>query len=101
MKSEVLDSLIEEDLTPDLKLISDIAGIDAVKSLLINAPSAQLYVPKIASLSAFILRYAEKNGDKSHTEIARDLGISKKYLLKLIFQKRKDCFKPIRIREVK
>jgi hypothetical protein len=83
----IFDQIVEEDLTPDLRMIADVCGIEIVKKLLIHFSGINFYIPKISRLEGFILKYLSKHENLSHNEIAKELNVSGQFIKKL--QKKK------------
>ncbi len=77
------------DLTDDLKLIANACGIDTVRMLLRYCAGMSIYIPKIARLERFILRYIKENSEKSFKQIARELGVTEQFVKKLFRQMKK------------
>lgn len=83
MKKDIFDLIEIEDLTIDLELIANVAGIEAVRNMLRNLQGAYLYIPKVSRLEKFVIKYMRNNANKSFKEIAVELGVSPQYLWKL------------------
>lgn len=73
-----------EDLTPDIKLIADVCGIEPVRNILKNLNGLQFYIPKVTSFERFVFRYINENNHKSIKEIARELEVTEYYLKTVI-----------------
>ncbi len=84
---DVFDLITDKDLTPDLKLLSDVCGIETVKTLLRNLNGLSFYIPKISHLDTLVIKYYQLNKDKSYKQIARELGVSEPYLKNLVVKK--------------
>lgn len=69
-----------DDLTPDIRLIADVCGIEAVREILKNLSGLQFYIPKVTGFEKFVLRYIHENKERSIKEIARDLDVTEYYL---------------------
>ncbi len=82
--NNVYNEIKEEDLTPDLKMISDICGIDTVRILLKHFGGLTFYIPKLTRLDDFIRRYIKMYRDKSNKLIAKELGVSEQYIRKFL-----------------
>ena len=87
MKKDVFDLISESDLTADLKLLSDVCGIETVKTLLRNLNGLSFYIPKISHLDTLVIKYYQLNKEKSYKIIAKELGVSEPYLKNLIAKK--------------
>lgn len=83
MLNDIFEQIEYEDLTDDLRLIADAMGIDVLRNLMKNLQGVYFYVPRVAHLDKFILRYMQNNPDKTFKEIALDLGVSTQYLWKI------------------
>lgn len=77
---DIFDLISEEDLTPDLEILSDLCGIDIVRELLRKTSGMCFYIPKITKLNGFILKYIEDNKFKSRKTLAKELNVSEQYL---------------------
>ena len=92
-----MDNLREDDLTPDLKILLGVCGMDTVKQILYSLQSTQLYIPKVATLTDFVTRCATENAEKkSVREMAVDIGVSRRYLENVLRAKRKGEYKLIK-----
>ncbi|MDX9790063.1 MAG: hypothetical protein WCZ17_02215 [Candidatus Kapaibacterium sp.] len=69
-----------EDLTPDIRLIADVCGMDTVRKMLQHLSGMQFYIPKITSFQTFIRRYIKQNSSRSFKEIALELCVSEQYI---------------------
>lgn len=83
---DVYDLIEKEDLTPDLRLIADVCGIIATQKLLKYLNGMCFYIPKLSKLRKFILRYVESNGNKTTKEIAKELGVTEKFIVNLLLE---------------
>ncbi|ROL61548.1 hypothetical protein D9V86_05190 [Bacteroidetes/Chlorobi group bacterium ChocPot_Mid] len=79
----IFDLLTESDLTPDLKILLDVCGMETVKLILKNLNGLNIYVPGIAHLDTLVLKYIRKYSDKTTKQLAFELGVSETYLKKL------------------
>lgn len=77
-----------EDLTEDLKLVAQACGIETVRTLLRFCAGLSIYVPKIARLDRFIVRYIRENSDKNFKLIASELGVTEQFIKKLFREMR-------------
>ncbi|MBX3044136.1 MAG: hypothetical protein KIT33_04325 [Candidatus Kapabacteria bacterium] len=80
MVEDIFSGINYEDLTPDIRLMADACGIEAVRKILMNLNGLQFYIPKITSFEKFVLRYLSENKSKSLKEIARELEVTEYYL---------------------
>lgn len=80
---KALEILSEEDLTPDMRMVADICGLETVKILLINLGGIDIYIPKISKLDNFIRKYIEANFTKTFKEIACELKVSVQFIKKI------------------
>lgn len=88
-KPDIFDQINEDDLSNDLRMIAEICGIEAVRKMIRELNGLSFYIPKIASLPAFILRYMLSNPDLSLKMIAKRLQVSEHYIRKLRNQNEK------------
>lgn len=88
---DVFTKLEISDLTDDLKLIANACGIDTVRMLLRYCAGMSIYIPKLARLDKFILRYIRENSDKSFKQIATELGVTEQFVKKLFRQMKKQA----------
>jgi len=79
----VFDLLSESDLTPDLKILLNVCGIETVKTILKNLAGLSFYVPGISHLDTLVMKYISKYPEKTYKQIAFDLGVSEPYLKSL------------------
>lgn len=83
-KAKDIYSKIEiEDLTEDLKLIANACGMETVRMLLRSCAGLSIYIPKIARLERFVLRYIKENSNKNFKVIASELGVTEQFIKKL------------------
>ncbi len=78
--NSVFDQIREDELTDDLKLVSKVVGIDAVRKILKDFGGLSFYIPKLTRLDGFVDRYMKQNRNKTAKQIALDLGVSEHYL---------------------
>ena len=78
--SDIFDLINEDELTADLRLVSDICGIETARSLLRHANCINFYIPKVSKLHKFVKRYIKMNPTKSVKLIAADLGVSEYFI---------------------
>lgn len=77
---DIFDRINEDDLTPDLKMISDACGLEAVRNMLRHLSGLSFYIPKITRLEGFVGNYMSAHKDFPLKKIAKDLGVSEQYL---------------------
>lgn len=82
MAKDIYEEIEEEDLTPDLLLISQVIGVDNVIKMLRELHGISFYIPNLTRLDNFITKYISKNRNKSPKIIARELGVTEIYLKK-------------------
>ncbi|ROL60154.1 hypothetical protein D9V87_02915 [Bacteroidetes/Chlorobi group bacterium MS-B_bin-24] len=82
-RKDIYSQLEIEDLTEDLKLVAMACGIDTVRELMKHCSGLSIYIPKLARLDKFIVRYIRENSEKSFKEIARDLGVTEQHVKRL------------------
>lgn len=88
----IYEKIEQDDLTPDLEMISNICGIDTVRTLLREFGGLNFYIPKLTRLENFIQKYMNQNKDKTLKQIATDLKVSEQFLKNKI-RERKFSFK--------
>ncbi len=81
------DLLDKEDLTPDLKMICDVCGLETVKAMLRHLSGLSFYIPKISRLDGFVKRFAKENESRTLKEIAKELNVTASYLKKKLSEK--------------
>lgn len=97
MNFKTLDSLQEDDLTPDLKLLLGACDMETVRKVLFSLQATQLYIPRIASLHSFVSRNAmAESNNKSSREIALEIGVSRRHLENLLKKARKKKFEALK-----
>lgn len=84
---DVFELITVSDLTPDLKLLNDVCGLETVKTLLRNLNGLSFYIPKISHLDTLVIKYYTQNNEKSYKLIAKELGVSEPYLKNLVVKK--------------
>jgi DNA-binding CsgD family transcriptional regulator len=80
--NKVINEIEIEDLTPDLRLIAELIGLENVRNLIDNLSGINIYIPKISRLGSFIARYVKSNKSKSIKQIARELTVSEQLVKK-------------------
>jgi hypothetical protein len=81
--ADIYEGIEKEDLTEDLDMIADVCGIESVRKLMRNYPGLSFYIPKVARLDTFVVRYLKINKRRGFKQIAKDLGVSESYLRKV------------------
>lgn len=82
-KHDVYDLIQYEDLTPDLQLLTNVCGLEAVRQMLRHFSGLSFYIPRISRLDSFVTHYLKSNKDKNIKEIAKFLNVSEQFLNKL------------------
>jgi len=82
-ETDIFNLVKENDLTPDLILMADICGLEAVRQMLRQFPGMGFYIPKLSRLDSFVNRYIKDNLHKPVKILAKDLNVSEQYLKKL------------------
>jgi len=77
---DIYDYIKEDELTDDLKLLSDVCGIDSVRKILKSLAGFSFYVPRISRFDKFIESYLNENELRSRKELALELGVSDQFL---------------------
>jgi hypothetical protein len=80
---KIFEILTLEDLTPDLRMLAEVCGLEHVKEMLLNFSGINFYVPRISRLDTLILKYMKLHPDKSHIELAKELSVSGQLIKKL------------------
>jgi hypothetical protein len=80
MQKKIYDMIEPQDLTPDMRLIAEVCGIDNARKILRDLGGTSVYIPKITRLHSFVDRYMADNSGKERKDIARELGVSETYL---------------------
>ncbi len=78
--NDIFSIIKEEDLTPDLQMLSEICGLEVVKDILRNFGGLNFYIPKLSRLDTFIERYIRDNKNKTLKQLAKELNLSERYL---------------------
>lgn len=86
---DIYKKIDESDLTPDLKLLAKVCGMDTTRQILKNFGGLTFYIPKLTRLDSFIYRYMQENHDRSLKELARELNVTEQYLKTLTKRKSK------------
>jgi hypothetical protein len=84
MMEDIFEMILESDLTPDLKLLNDVCGIETVKNLLRELSGINLYIPKLSHLNSVVRKYMKKHPEKSYKQIAKEIGVSETFLKNLL-----------------
>lgn len=80
MRENPYTQIQENELTYELKMLSEICGIETVQKLMENYHGMSFYIPKLSRLDTFIDRYINENTDKSTKEIAQVLSVSEQLI---------------------
>ena len=59
----VFDLITENDMTPDLRLLNEVLGMEAVRTLLVKLNGINFYIPKISHLDSLVIKYIAKFPD--------------------------------------
>ena len=81
---DIYDMVTEEELSPDLKMVSVAIGLEGTKKLLRNLAGMPLYIPKLTYFQPVIKRYLKEKGTHNIKETAKELRVSLPYLNKLM-----------------
>jgi hypothetical protein len=84
----LVGQLLYSDLSDNMKLISDISGLDFTKTLMLNHGGGQLYIPCLKYVRPLIKRFLKENiKTGSYQELlclSKDMDVSVEYLSILI-----------------
>lgn len=69
-----------DEVTPDMRLLADVCGEEAMRQILRHLGGTQFYIPKMSKFDSFVLRYYNQNKDKPLKYIAIQLGVSEQYV---------------------
>ena len=86
--SNYISRIKYEELTPDMRMIADVCGMEATRKLLCNLSGLTFYVPKVTRFENFILRYIEENSHKNFKIIAKELGVSEIHIISVLNRKK-------------
>ena len=78
--NEIVNQIRENELTPDLQMIAETIGMDAVRELLKKLGGLNFYIPRLARLESFIERYMKQEPGKSIKQLAIELRVSEQFL---------------------
>ncbi|MFC2132097.1 hypothetical protein ACFLSQ_11750 [Bacteroidota bacterium] len=81
---KILNLITKSDLTPDLKMLNAVCGMDTVKLILKNLNGLNFYIPKLSHLDSLVIKYVRKYPKKKLKQIAREIGVSEPYLKNLV-----------------
>ncbi len=81
--NKAVNSLQREDLSEDMQLLADLAGIEVVRKITEHCGGLRFYVPKLTHNKQFIKRYINNNVNEENSRLALSLGISVSYVVKL------------------
>jgi len=76
----VFEKLTPDDLTPDLRMLASVCGLDLIKKMLLNFPGMNFYVPRITRLDNFLGKYMIANQMRPIKELARELSVSEQFI---------------------
>jgi predicted HTH transcriptional regulator len=82
--NEIYEDIKYEDLTPDLQLLSEVCGIESIRSALKHFAGMSFYFPRISRLDKLIERTIKENPNSSRKELAQRLKVSEQFLKKHI-----------------
>jgi hypothetical protein len=77
---DVYDMITIDEVTPDMRLLADVCGEEAMRQILRHLGGTQFYIPKMSKFDSFVLRYYNQNKDKPLKYIAIQLGVSEQYV---------------------
>ncbi|MGA2296023.1 MAG: Mor transcription activator family protein [FCB group bacterium] len=84
LSMDIFELMTEDDMTPDLKMLCGICGMETMKEILRNFGGLNFYIPKVARLDSLVRKYVKKNRDKENKQIARELNVTVQYLYKIL-----------------
>jgi hypothetical protein len=87
--NDIYDDILYDDLPEDLQMISDTTGIDTVRHLLKTCSSTKIYIPRMAKLTKFLLRYIATHKEKGFKRISREIGVSEQHLKNLYYDQKR------------
>ncbi|HRP02860.1 MAG TPA: hypothetical protein PLE30_09460 [Candidatus Kapabacteria bacterium] len=83
-KIDLYQHLLEEDLSNDLKMLSELCGIDCVRLLMKNYSGLQFYIPKISSFRSVFIRIIQNESSSiSNKDLASRLDVSEEFIRKI------------------
>lgn len=77
---DVYDMITLDEVTPDMRLLADVCGEEAMRLILRHLGGTQFYIPKMSKFDTFVIRYYKLNKDKPLKYVAIQLGVSEQYL---------------------
>jgi hypothetical protein len=86
--NDIYEDIIYDDLPQDLQLLSDTCGLETVRHLLRHCSSTFIYIPRMAKLKKFIIRYLDSHYEKGFKRISREIGVSEQYLRNIHFDQK-------------
>jgi hypothetical protein len=81
---DILEKLDMNDLTPDLQLIAEKNGIDAVKELFRTWDGLPFYVPKFNRIPSLLKKYVASRPGVHPKVLAKEIGRPVSVILKLL-----------------
>ena len=81
--NDIYDQLQIEDMTPDLKMLAKVIGMEAIRNTLRHFYGMSFYIPKISRFDGFIIRYINQHTDMRYKEIALRIGVSEQFVKNL------------------
>ncbi|MCO5251545.1 MAG: hypothetical protein M9949_09020 [Candidatus Kapabacteria bacterium] len=77
---DVYDIITIDEVTPDMQLLADVCGEEAMRQILRHLGGTQFYIPKMSKFDRFVIRFYNQNKDKPLKYTAIQLGVSEQYL---------------------
>lgn len=71
-KTDIVELLEIKDLSEDMQIIAECAGMDTVRKLMSTCGGASFYVPKAERMLELLVRYIKKHYDGGRSLIAND-----------------------------
>jgi hypothetical protein len=87
LNEDIFDLITEDDMTPDLKMLTGICGMNTMKEILRNFGGLNFYIPKLSRLDSLVLKYVKLNRKKENKQIARELNVTVQYLYNILKNK--------------
>lgn len=78
-----------DELTDDLKLLSDIIGLENVIKLINNLQGLEFYIPKYTKLKKYINRYLNFRKGASIKQISLELNVSEQFIRNFQYAEKK------------
>ena len=70
--NDIIEQIRVNELTPDLQMVAETCGMEAVRQLLKNMAGLNFYIPKLSRFETFIERYMRQEPGKSIKQIAKE-----------------------------